>query len=132
MAKEINGQMTIFDLLDNGFGLSTEEKIKKYLFETHRVCCFGGWFEEVKSLYLKGVDILTAVRDIFSRDSEWSNVIFPYKDLDFSELEKRRVGVKYSRSGIEINYDGTYMEKKKWKKIRMDYQEVVDEIEKII
>ena len=94
----VAGQMDIFQLFNTGFRMTTEEKIVKYLFDTKEVCEVYGWFSDVKGVYLAGGDFLNAVKDVFSYciGSDWSNVIFRnHTDLDFSELEHRRVGVHY-------------------------------------
>lgn len=43
-----SGQMDIFQLFDTGFGMTTDEKIVKYLFDTKEVCEVYGWFSDVK------------------------------------------------------------------------------------
>lgn len=53
---------------------------------------------------------------MFATCSEWSNVIFKtHSDLDFSELDRRRVGVRYMCNGVEINYNGAYLDKRSGK-----------------
>lgn len=129
------GQMDIFQLFDTGFGMTTEEKIIKYLFDTKEVCEVYGWFPDVKKVYLSGGDFLNAVKDVFFYciGSDCSNVIFRnHTDLDFSELDHRRVGVHYQANGIVINYNGNYQQKKLWKYIRMNFTEIAAEIEKRI
>lgn len=131
----VAGQMDIFQLFNTGFGMTTEEKIVKYLFDTKEVCEVYGWFSDVKGVYLAGGNFLGAVKDVFSYciGSDWSNVIFKnHTDLDFSELEHRRVGVHYQTNGIVINYNGSYQHKKLWKYIQMDFTEIAAEIEKRI
>lgn len=73
------------------------------------------------------------IQENFATCSEWSNVIFKtHSDLDFSELDRRRVGVRYMCNGVEINYNGAYLDKKVWKRIRLNYKQVAAEIEKRI
>lgn len=106
-----SGQMDIFQLFDTGFGMTTDEKIVKYLFDTKEVCEVYSWFSDVKKVYLAGGNFLDAVKDVFSYciGSDWSNVIFRnHTDLNFSELDHRRVGVHYQTNGIVINYYGSY------------------------
>lgn len=128
-------QMSIFDFLEDPqvtTKLSVEEMVKQYLFETHRVCCRCAWFEDMKHAVARGRNLFEEVKHIFSDGSEWSNMIMPYKDNDYSllrsSLETARVGVVYTKSGITINYGGTYREKGKWKRIKMNYAEVADYI----
>ena len=109
------GQMDIFQLFDTGFGMTTDEKIVKYLFDTKEVCVFAGWFTDLQKVYLSGGNLQDAVKEIFSDcvGNDWSNVIFKnHSNLDFSELDHRRVGVQYKPNGIVINYNGAYQEKR--------------------
>ena len=129
------GQMDIFQLFDTGFGMTTDEKIVKYLFDTKEVCVFAGWFSNLKKLYLSGGNLQDAVKEIFSDcvGNDWSNVIFKnHSNLDFSELDHRRVGVQYKLNGIVINYNGAYQEKRLWKYIRMSFADIAAEVEKRI
>lgn len=123
----VAGQMDIFDLFDTGFGMSTDEKIIKYLFDTKEVCSICGWYSDLKAAFYQGKDFVTEVANVFSECDEWSNVIFKnHTDLDFSELDHKRVGVQYSKGGIKINYDGAYLEKSKWKYITLSYKKVAE------
>lgn len=88
-----------------------------------------------QKVYLAGGDFPNSVNEVFSYciGSDWSNVIFKnHTDLDFSELEHRRIGVHYQTNGIVINYNGSYQQKKLWKYIRMNFAEIAAEIEKRI
>lgn len=129
------GQMDIFQLFDTGFGMTTDEKIVKYLFDTKEVCVFAGWFTDLQKVYLSGGNLQDAVKEIFSDcvGNDWSNVIFKnHSNLDFSELDHRRVGVQYKLNGIVINYNGAYQEKQLWKYIRMSFADIAAEVEKRI
>lgn len=129
------GQMDIFQLFDTGFGMTTDEKIVKYLFDTKEVCVFAGWFTDLQKVYLSGGNLQDAVKEIFSDcvGNDWSNVIFKnHSNLDFSELDHRRVGVQYKLNGIVINYNGAYQEKQLWKYIRMSFADIASEVEKRI
>lgn len=129
------GQMDIFQLFDTGFGMTTDEKIVKYLFDTKEVCVFAGWFTDLQKVYLSGGNLQDAVKEIFSDcvGNDWSNVIFKnHSNLDFSELDHRRVGVQYKPNGIVINYNGAYQKKRLWKYIRMSFSDIASEIEKRI
>ena len=55
-----------------------------------------------------------------------------HSNLDFSELDHRRVGVQYKLNGIVINYNGAYQEKRLWKYIRMSFADIAAEVEKRI
>lgn len=115
--------------------MTTDEKIVKYLFDTKEVCVFAGWFTDLQKVYLSGGNLQDAVKEIFSDcvGNDWSNVIFKnHSNLDFSELEHRRVGVQYKPNGIVINYNGAYQEKRLWKYIRMSFSDIASEIEKKI
>ena len=72
------GQIDIFQLFDTGFGITTDEKIVKYLFDTKEVCVFAGWFTDLQKVYLSGGNLQDAVKEIFSDcvGNDWSNVIF--------------------------------------------------------
>ena len=102
--NQITGQMNFADLFNTGFGLTTDEKIIKYLFDTREFCDYCGWFNDLKNAYLSGKDLVEESQKMFATCSEWSNVIFKtHSDLDFSELDRRRVGVRYMCNGVEIN-----------------------------
>ena len=129
------GQMDIFQLFDTGFGMTTDEKIVKYLFDTKEICVFAGWFSDLQKVYLSGGNLQNAVKETFSDcvGNDWSNVIFKdHSDLDFSELDHRRVGVQYKQNGIVINYNGGYQEKRLWKYIKMSFSDITREVEKRI
>lgn len=131
--NQITGQMNFADLFNTGFGLTTDEKIIKYLFDTREFCDYCGWFNDLKNAYLSGKDLVEESQKMFATCSELSNVIFKtHSDLDFSELDRRRVGVRYMCNGVEINYNGAYLDKKVWKRIRLNYKQVAAEIEKRI
>ena len=117
--------MNMFSLL--GVEPSTEEKIIQYLFDSKTLFC-GRW-QYVKQAFERNEPILPVIKDVFSDLDEWSNVIFKNKtDLDFSELDHKRVGVVYQANGIKINYNGGYQEKEKWKYIKMSHEEVAEEV----
>ena len=94
---------------------------------------FATIVDDLKNAYLSGKDLVEESQKMFATCSEWSNVIFKtHSDLDFSELDRRRVGVRYMCNGVEINYNGAYLDKKVWKRIRLNYKQVAAEIEKRI
>ena len=123
--NRISGQMDLFGLL--GMDLTTDEKIIKYLFDSKTVFC-GRW-QYVKQAFERNEPLLPVIKEVFFDLGEWSNVIFKDKtDLDFSELDHKRVGVVYQPNGIKINYNGGYQEKEKWKYIKMSHEEVAEEV----
>lgn len=138
MMTELSGQMSLFDFVvppqQTAPEMTIEEKIIRYLFhDTKFVCDICGWYKEVEEAFYEGKDIVPVISSLFQEAGDWSNTIFKeYTDLDFSELSSRRVGVIFKKSGIDINYDASAIDRKNWKHIKMSYRQVAEEVKKSI
>lgn len=64
--NQITGQMNFADLFNTGFGLTTDEKIIKYLFDTREFCDYCGWFNDLKNAYLSGKDLVEESQKMFA------------------------------------------------------------------
>ena len=71
--NQITGQMNFADLFNTGFGLTTDEKIIKYLFDTREFCDYCGWFNDLKNAYLSGKDLVEESQKMFATCS-WALV----------------------------------------------------------
>ena len=71
--NQITGQMNFADLFNTGFGLTTDEKIIKYLFDTREFCDYCGWFNDLKNAYLSGKDLVEESQKMFATCS-WASV----------------------------------------------------------
>lgn len=138
MMTELSGQMSLFDFVvppqQTAPEMTIEEKIIRYLFhDTKFVCDICGWYKEVEEAFYEGKDIVPVISSLFQEAGDWSNTIFKeYTDLDFSELSSRRVGVIFKKSGIDINYDASAIDRKNWKHIKISYRQVAEEVKKSI